>query len=183
SGGLTVQPGATLGGNITAGGTTAIQAGGTLAVGNSPGTGSFSTLTLAGTTVMDIASRGSAGIAFDTIAVSSSLIYGGELKLTFSGSVSSDALTPFTLFTGTAGGGLLGSVTIYGSGGYVTTLSNSSGTTWSGLANLGYGSGTQSFTFTQSDGNLIVAVPEPTTWALLAFSLTTVMVLRRRRNS
>ena len=27
------------------------------------------------------------------------------------------------------------------------------------------------------------AVPEPATWALLAFSLTTVMVLRRRRNS
>ena len=27
------------------------------------------------------------------------------------------------------------------------------------------------------------AVPEPSTWALLAFSLTTVMVLRRRRNS
>ena len=26
------------------------------------------------------------------------------------------------------------------------------------------------------------AVPEPETWALLAFSLTTVMVLRRRRN-
>ena len=29
----------------------------------------------------------------------------------------------------------------------------------------------------------IVAVPEPATWGLLAFSLTTVMVLRRRRNS
>ena len=28
-----------------------------------------------------------------------------------------------------------------------------------------------------------LAVPEPATWALLAFSLTTVMVLRRRRNS
>ena len=26
------------------------------------------------------------------------------------------------------------------------------------------------------------AVPEPETWALLAFSLTTIMVLRRRRN-
>jgi hypothetical protein len=29
----------------------------------------------------------------------------------------------------------------------------------------------------------IVAVPEPATWALLAFSLTVVTVLRRRRNS
>jgi len=26
-------------------------------------------------------------------------------------------------------------------------------------------------------------VPEPATWALLAFSLTTVVVLRRRRNT
>ena len=29
----------------------------------------------------------------------------------------------------------------------------------------------------------VAAIPEPATWALLAFSLTTVMVLRRRRNS
>ena len=37
------------------------------------------------------------------------------------------------------------------------------------------------YTFTNSTNQLIVAVPEPATWALLAFSLTTVMVLRRRR--
>jgi len=36
-------------------------------------------------------------------------------------------------------------------------------------------------TFSEVTGNLNV-VPEPATWALLAFSLTTVMVLRRRRN-
>jgi hypothetical protein len=48
---------------------------------------------------------------------------------------------------------------------------------------LGYGDNQQSFTFTQASGNLIVAVPEPSTWALLAFSLTTVMILRRRRQS
>ena len=30
---------------------------------------------------------------------------------------------------------------------------------------------------------LLTVVPEPTTWGLLAFSLTTVMVLRRRRRS
>ena len=38
---------------------------------------------------------------------------------------------------------------------------------------------------TQSGNDLVLsyAVPEPATWALLAFSLTTVMVLRRRRNS
>jgi PEP-CTERM motif len=30
--------------------------------------------------------------------------------------------------------------------------------------------------------NMAVTVPEPATWALLAFSLTTVVVLRRRRS-
>lgn len=33
-----------------------------------------------------------------------------------------------------------------------------------------------------TEGKLTVAVPEPTTWALLAGSLTTVMVFRRRRS-
>ena len=44
--------------------------------------------------------------------------------------------------------------------------------------------GTWNYTFTNATDALgIAAVPEPQTWALLAFSLTTVMVLRRRRNS
>jgi len=38
------------------------------------------------------------------------------------------------------------------------------------------------YTFYESTG-LLNAIPEPSTWALLAFSLTTVMILRRRRNS
>lgn len=38
-------------------------------------------------------------------------------------------------------------------------------------------------TFTVLNGFEIAAVPEPSTWALLAVSLTTVMVLRRRRLS
>ncbi len=183
SGGVTVQTGATLGGNITAGGTTTIQSGGILSVGNSPGTGSFATLNLAGTTVMEISGRGSAGIAYDTIGVSSALTYGGELKLTFTGSVTSDAVTPFNLFTGfTSQSANFANVYIYAGATQKGFLTNNSGV-WSGLADLGYGDNQQSFTFTQASGNLIVAVPEPSTWALLAFSLTTVMILRRRRQS
>ena len=189
SSGVTVRNGGTLKGNITAGGTTAILSGGTLSVGNSPGTGSFATLSLAGTDIMEFnasPSRGSAGTDYDTIGVSSSLTYGGDLKLTFSGLVTSDPALAFHMFTGAALAGETGSfshVWIYGTGGtQVGSLTDSSGT-WSGLADLGYGGGTQQFTFTQANGDLIVAVPEPATWALLAFSLTTVMVFRRRRSS
>ena len=183
-GGITVQSGATLGGNITAGGTTTIQSGGTLGVGNSPVTGSFSTLNLesGGLTVMEIVSRGSAGIAYDTIGVSSALSYGGNLTLTFSGGVGNTG-ADFTLFTGSATKSLsFDNVYIYAGATQKGYLQNAGGV-WTGNADLGYGNGTQSFTFTQSTGTLIVAVPEPATWALLAFSLTTVMVLRRRRNS
>ena len=184
NGGVTVNSGATLKGGITAGGTTSILSGGTLSVGNSPGIGSFATLTLAGTDIMEFnasPSRGAAGSDYDTINVSTALTYGGEMRLTFAGLVASNA-TPFTLFTGAAGSSSFGSVTIYGSGGSLAgSLTDSSGT-WSGLADLGYGGGTQQFTFTQSNGDLIVAVPEPATWALLAFSLTTVMIFRRRRD-
>ena len=186
SGGVTVRSGATLKGNITAGGTTSILSGGFLSVGNSPGTGSFATLSLAGTDIMEFnasAARGSAGIAYDTIGVSSSLIYGGDLKLTFGGSVTNDSLNPFTLFTGLASkSGAFANVYIYAGATQKGFLTNTSGV-WTGLADLGYGDNQQSFTFTQATGVLIVAVPEPATWALLAFSLTTVMVLRRRRNS
>jgi fibronectin-binding autotransporter adhesin len=184
-GGISVQTGATLGGNITAGGTTSIQSGGILSVGNSPGTGIFSTLNLAGTTVMEFTanpSRGSAGIEFDTIGVSSVLSYGGDLKLTFAGTVANDNVNPFTLFTGLATkSNDFANVYIYAGATPVGSLGNTGGV-WTGQANLGYGDGQQSFTFTQANGGLIVAaVPEPATWALLAFSLTTVMVLRRRR--
>ncbi len=40
--------------------------------------------------------------------------------------------------------------------------------------------GPSTYTFTEATG-LLTAVPEPATWGLLAFSLTTVIVLRRRR--
>ncbi len=44
--------------------------------------------------------------------------------------------------------------------------------------------GGRTYQFSEATGLLsVTAVPEPATWALLAFSLTTVMVLRRRRSS
>jgi len=51
-----------------------------------------------------------------------------------------------------------------------------------GIANA-FTSGGKQMYFANGSLDLVVAVPEPSTWALLAFSLTTVMVLRRRRKS
>jgi hypothetical protein len=53
-----------------------------------------------------------------------------------------------------------------------------------GFGVWGLTSGNETGTFAQATGDLgLNVVPEPATWALLAFSLTTVMVLRRRRQS
>ena len=186
NGALTVSSGGTLKGNITAGGTTSIL--GTLSVGNSPGSGTFATLNLSGLNLTEFntgALPTNPGTDFDTINVTAALSYGGELRLSFAGAIANSA-TAFDLFSGAAVAGAsnsFDSVTLYNTGGQVGgRLINVAGI-WSGTANLGYGTGMQSFSFNQSTGDLIVAVPEPTTWALLAFSLTTVMVLRRRRNS
>jgi hypothetical protein len=55
-----------------------------------------------------------------------------------------------------------------------------------GLSFLGLGANFQTTSYIEQVGNNLVlqavAVPEPTTWALLAGSLTLVMILRRRRN-
>ena len=51
-----------------------------------------------------------------------------------------------------------------------------------GFINNNAAPGTFGVSNVNNDLFLTYAVPEPSTWALLAFSLTTVMVLRRRRN-
>lgn len=82
-------------------------------------------------------------------------------------------------------------IKIYANGGYIPvagnswdfTNSNFAGATFD-LSNITLGPGlswdTSNFLTT---GVLTVVVPEPTTWALLAGSLTTVMVFRRRRTN
>jgi autotransporter-associated beta strand protein len=56
----------------------------------------------------------------------------------------------------------------------VTGFTDAGSNTWTRV-NLG-----STYTFDEATG-LLTAIPEPATWALLAFSLTTVVVLRRRR--
>jgi len=68
---------------------------------------------------------------------------------------------------------------------YTDSGTSLSGATFSGLAlgTLSSNIGSAAFDYT-TPGQInlnITAVPEPSTWALLAFSLMTVLVLRRRR--
>lgn len=176
----------------TLGGTGTIDAaltldniGDTLSPGNSPGIQPFATgqtwnsftylwetNNFTGTT---------AGTDFDQITITGGLnltggsgAYGLDLHSLTAGNVPGDVpnfselATSWTILTTTAG------ITGFNAANWtITDTSFTSSPAWVG-----------SFSISQSGNNLVLsyAVPEPSTWALLAFSLTTVMVMRRRRS-
>ena len=176
--GYNVGASQTLMGNGTVLGNTIIN--GNLQPGNSPGLLTVNgTLTLNGTstTTMEIAGSGVRGTAYDAIDVTSSLAYGGNLTLAI-GTTFGAGTYSFNLFdfASQSGSFATGGVTLTGN--YTGTLVDN------GLDVWGLTSGNDTWTFTQSDGVLeLTVIPEPTTWALLAGSLTALMVLRRRRSS
>ena len=137
---------------------------GTLAPGSSgPGTITLDTVavTLSGTSTFEFTNTGFTAGSYDLVQGTAgggteSITFGGTLNLNFSGGTYTDG----------------SSVTIF-------NLNSYSGGFTVNYSGLGVG---QSATFDPTNG-LVTVVPEPATWALLAFSLTTVMVLRRRRNS
>lgn len=176
AGAVTVNNGATLGGNGTIIGNTTINAGGTLAPGNSPGILTFNgSLTLSGTTVMEI--NGTVrGTQYDGINMGSGLLtYGGTLSLVFgSAFLSSD--TTFDLFQIGSGGQTGTFSSIVSSSVYNFTLNSGNSYT----ANDQFGN---IWSFNHSTGDLIVTIPEPSTWVLLACGLTMLIVFRRRRLS
>ena len=137
---------------------------GTLAPGSSgPGTITLDTVavTLSGTSTFEFTNTGFTAGSYDLVqgtvgGGTESITFGGTLNLNFSGGTYTDG----------------SSVTIF-------NLNSYSGGFTVNYSGLGVG---QSATFDPTNG-LVTVVPEPATWALLAFSLTTVMVLRRRRNS
>lgn len=102
----------------------------------------------------------------------------GTHSLSFADSHSinwSGSTLTITGWTGTAGAS--------GTSGKIFFGNSAAGLTTAQLSQINFiGAGYSSGAAILSTGE-IVAVPEPATWALLAFSLTTVMVLRRRRNS
>jgi hypothetical protein len=182
---VVVASGAPLGGN----GTITPGAGKSLAVSGivAPGAaGAIGTLTINGTTASSAVANFASGasFAFDITAGTGSdkvaLVSGATNDFVFSNNIIAFTLSgslangqTYTLFSADVAGAYSGLT--FDGGGKVTA----------GLTFTGLGGAFQTSSYISQVGNDLVlsAVPEPATWALLAFSLTTVMVLRRRRQS
>ena len=182
NGGTTVASGATLAGNMTIGGTTAVN--GTLAVGNSPGTGNFATLDLNSTATTEVqfvngAQSANRGTDFDAINVSTALDYDGLLKLDFAGAIATGQTFDIFNFALTPSGSF-SAISLFANNVFVGSLTNNAGV-WSGILDLGFGSGDQGFNFTQSTGDLLVTVPEPSTVVLSGIGLAFGLWAFRRR--
>ena len=103
-----------------------------------------------------------------TNTAGSGLTKGGALTLTLSGITAGT----YSLTSGSGFSGTFSSANVNGS------ALTASGANFSGSDIGGF-----NYSYTNASNQLVVsAVPEPATWALLAFSLTTVMVLRRRQH-
>ena len=179
---LSVSSGATLGGSGTIGGAATIA--GTLAPGNSAGLlnlNSSLTLSNTATTVMEINGAGTRGTDFDAVNVGSSLTYDGTLTLSL-GTTFGFGSYSFNLFDFSSETGTFDFVNLAGS--YSGSLTNISSDVW-GLTSF-ENSLTNTWTFTESTGVLeLGAVPEPSTYALLALAAAGLgaHVVRRRRNN
>jgi autotransporter-associated beta strand protein len=175
--------GGTLGGIGTVGGATSIGAAGTLSPGQSPGTMTFvNTLSLAGSTIMEIDGTNGAGVTggHDFVNLTGAgaagvLTYGGTMTLDIgvlfgAGSYSwnlfdfaSESLSVTSAFTG---------ITLDDQ--YSGSLTDSGGGVW-GLVD-----GNNTWSFTESDGVLgLTVIPEPR--AALLGGLGLLALLRRRR--
>ena len=185
AGNVNVASGATLGGTgtITPGAGKSLAVSGILAPGAS---GAIGTLTINGSAtsvaVANFASGASfefhltAGTGSDKVALVSGAandfaFSNNNIAFTLSGVLANGQT--YTLFSADVAGAYSGLT--FDGGGKVTA----------GLTFTGLGGAFQTSSYISQVGNDLVlnVVPEPSTWALLAFSLTTVMVLRRRRQS
>ena len=157
SGGFSLASGQTLKGSGTVTGAITVASGATLAIGNSPGTVTFdNNLTLASGSISNFEINGFTTGLYDLAqggVGSQTVNFNGTINLVFQ-----------------SGFNTQGTVTIFNFENYAGTFGT---VNTSGLAS-GY-----TATFNNLTG-IVTVVPEPSTWALLAFSLTTVMVMRRR---
>jgi len=173
SGSLSVAAAAWLSGNGTINGPVAVQ--GTLGPGNSAGLLTVQSLDLlsSSTTTMEIAGtvRGSGYDAID-ITNASGIVFGGALELTFTSLFPDNTMFDLFGFSGSPTG-TFSSVTAAGSYGSLTFVKQ--GGVWTAQ------SGSQTLSFTESSGNVLV-VPEPGVTGLAASGLVSLacMVFRRR---
>jgi fibronectin-binding autotransporter adhesin len=175
NGAVTVAVGATLGGSGTTGGEVTVD--GTLSPGNSPGVLTAASVVLGATSTsffeINTTTRGT-GYDGVNITADSGLTYDGALSLSFGNGSAFANNTTFDLFnfTGTPSNDF---ESVTSTGFYAGTWTLASGL-WSLTTSE------QKLTFTPSTGDLIVAVPEPSTLVLLS-GLAAVGLFARRRNA
>jgi autotransporter-associated beta strand protein len=171
---VTVDSGATLGGNGTINGAAVVN--GNLRPGNSPGVLTFgSSLTLSATSAVTMELNSTVrGTGYDGIDVTGALTYGGALTINV-GSAFLGSSETFSLFTSGSQSGDFDSMSLEGA------YDTGSFTNSSGVWNLTDSSGNH-WSFSQATGDLgFTAVPEPSTWALLAASGLALLFVSRRR--
>ena len=171
SGSLNVT-GGTVGGNGTTGALT-IGTGGTLAPGNSPGILNAGNLSLSGALSMEI-NGATVGTQYDQVSVvgTVNLVAGNTVALTLGYTPTNG--TNFFLINNDGSDAITGTLNGYAQNATFTLASQQWKISYTGNSTVN--------TFTGGNDLVLQAVPEPAAWALLTFSLTTVMVLRRRRN-
>lgn len=174
---VTVDSGATLGGSGTVEGATTVN--GTFAPGQSPGTMTFAnTLTLAGSTIMEIDGNSGAGVTgghdfvnLTGAGVAGTLTYGGTMTLDI-GTIFGAGSYSWNLFDFASESGTFTSIALADQ--YSGSLTDAGGGNW------GLTSGDEIWSFSESTGVLgLTIIPEP--HAALLSSLGLLALLRRRR--
>ena len=182
SGAVTVEAGGTLGGSGIISGSV-VLAGGRLNPGNSPGLLTAGSLDLnSGTTTMEMISGTTRGTTYDAINITTggAVDFGGALAFSFQNNADFANGTSFNLFSfDTTSLGNFSEITSTGWDKYAALIWARTGDIWSATS----GNGQQTLNFSELDGSLNV-VPEPSTYALLAFAaagLGAHLTRRRRR--
>ena len=151
-----------------------ISMSGTLSPGNSPGLMSLKSLSLdsTSTTVMEINGT-TAGSTYDSILISdpSGLAYSGALQFSFGSTLADNTTLNLFSFSGTPTGTF---TTVTASGSYGALTFTKTNGVWTAQ------SGTQTISFTESTGNVLI-VPEPSVVALLGCCAAVIFVGTRRR--
>jgi autotransporter-associated beta strand protein len=178
---VTVESGGLLGGSGLIGGSVSVLAGGTFSPGNSPGLLTSGSLSLAGTTLMEIdglAPRGGVG-GYDAADVNGLLTYGGSMLIDFGSGITSalaDNMT-FNLFSFTSSSSSFSGISTVSDGSFyagLTFTNSGNNDKWTATK------GAQTLEFTHSTGSLVI-VPEPGAIALALTGIALGAGLRWRR--